>query len=115
MSKFLLLLWKKKKKKNDRNLKTHVIRTTTLPTPKFRPTSIIWTHDTRPKVSTLVTHAFFLTHAKILWTHAPTLSIDPRYPRHPRYLADSFLCNDNNFCQKIYDAMLILFLYYQIR
>ena len=70
MSKFLLLLWKKK---NDRNLKnilwTHAIRTTTLLTPKFRPTPILWTHATHAKISTNATHAVFLTHAKILQTH----------------------------------------------
>ena len=69
MSKFLLLLWKK----NDRNLKnilwTHAICITTLPTPKFRPTPISWIHDTHYKISTLATHIFFLTHAKILWTY----------------------------------------------
>ena len=44
-----------------------------------------WTHAVHTKIST---HA---THAKILWTHAkiwPTPLMHPRYPRHPRDLAD---------------------------
>ena len=102
--------------KTDRNLKntlwTHTICTTTLPTPKFRPSLILWTHVTQVKILTHVTPVFFLSHAKILWTHAthafflthakilpthathtkvwPTPPTNPRCPRHPRYLADSF-------------------------
>ena len=107
MSTFLLLLWKK----NERNLKnifwTHAIRTTTLLTPKFWPTPILWTYathakisnyTTHAKISTHVTYAIFLTHAKILQTHAthakvwtkrPMLPTHPRYPCHRRDLADS--------------------------
>ena len=65
---------------------------TKLPTPKFQPTPILWTHTT---------HATHATHAKILWTHATHATHDkvwsthPQYPRHPRYLADS-----QNICRK---------------
>ena len=80
--------------KTDRNLKntlwTHTICTTTLPTPKFRPSLILWTHVTQVKILTHVTPVFFLSHAKILWTHATHEPMHPRCPRHPRYLADSF-------------------------
>ena len=105
--------------KNDRNLKNilwnHAIRTTTLPTPKFRLTSVLRTHATHAKGSAHATHTIFLTHAKILQAHAanathakvwpmpptyhaqtlptqptlPTPHTHPRYPYHPRYLADS--------------------------
>ena len=107
MSKFLLLLWRKK---NDRNLKnilwTHTIRTTTLPTPKFRLTTILWrhfthathaiflthakilwTHATHSKILTHSTHAFFLTHAKILQIHATHTKVWPTPPTNPRTYA----------------------------
>ena len=74
---------------------------------------ILWTHAAHVKISIHAIYAFFLTHAKILWTHAthathanflthtkilqaqatdakvwPTPPTNPRYSRHPRYLAD---------------------------
>ena len=103
MSTFLLLLWKK----NERNLKnilwTHAIRTTTLLTPKFWPTPILWTcathakisnytthaktlwtHSTHPKISTHVTYAIFLTHAQILQTHTTHAKVWTKRPMPPR-------------------------------
>ena len=78
-----------KKKKKDRNLKnilwTHAIRITTLPTPKFRPTPILWTHHTHHKISTLATHVFFFTHAKILWTHVTHAKIST-HATHANFL-----------------------------
>ena len=59
----------------------------------------ISTHGTHAKILwTHATHATLVTHAKILWTHAthttyakiwPTPLTHPRYPAHPRNLADS--------------------------
>ena len=72
--------------------------------PKFRPTlfffltlaKILWTHATHAKIPTHATHAIFLTHTKILWAHATHVTHEstyPRYPHHPRYLADSLQYN----------------------
>ena len=86
---------------NNTSLTKHIRSTPS--TPKFGPTpptlgflthaNILWTHaiDT--------THAISLTYAKIFWTHATHAKIwltpprSPRihgYPRHSRYLANSF-------------------------
>ena len=105
-------------KNNDRNLKcilrTHGIRTITLPTPKFRPTPILWTHATRAKISTFATHTIFWPTPKLYrltpptpptpkfdprhpQINVPTLftpTTHPRYPHHLCYLADS----NKNIC-----------------
>ena len=68
-------------KKNDRNLKniswTHAVLTTTIPTPKFWPTLMLWTH---------AIHAIFLTYAKLLWTnttHATHAKVWTTLPTNP--------------------------------
>ena len=95
------------------------------PMSKSRPTPILQTHATHAKI--LRTHAKILwthaktwwihaTHAKILQTHAthakvwPTPPTPPtrlRYPRHPRFLADSFL--------KHYSVHLIYYLIFSVK
>ena len=95
------------------------------PMSKSRPTPILQTHATHAKI--------LRTNAKILWTHAkhaifwptpkfdgstpptpkfyrPTPPTPPtrlRYPRHPRFLADSFL--------KHYSVHLIYYLIFSVK
>ena len=63
------------------------------PTPTIATHAKISTHAIYAKILwTHATHATHVTHAKILWTHATHTThapTHPRYPRHPRNLADS--------------------------
>ena len=70
------------------------------PIPKFRPTLFFFWPQPKfngPTPPTLKFQPtpptpFFLTQAKMLWTHAkiwPRPPTHPHYPRHPRYLAES--------------------------
>ena len=71
------------------------------PMSKSRPTPILQTHATHAKI--LQTHA---THAKV-WPTPPTPPTRLRYPRHPRFLADSFL--------KHYSVHLIYYLIFSVK
>ena len=62
---------------------------------------IWWIHATHAKI--LQTHA---THAKV-WPTPPTPPTRLRYPRHPRFLADSFL--------KHYSVHLIYYLIFSVK
>ena len=51
--------------------------------PKFQPMLIFWTQATHAKISTHATHAIFLTHAKILQSHAIHATLAKVWPTPP--------------------------------
>ena len=112
--------------KTDRNLKntlwTHTICTTTLPTPKFRPSLILWT--TSPKSKFWLTSPpssfcptpkfygptpptpFFWPMPKFYRPTPPTQKFDPRHPRThaptlptPPTLFSRLVSNQNSLLQ----------------